>query len=692
MEETGIGQSSKIEEEVDPQFFIYTSETKDDDIPKETLTHLRVDSSVAEIPTRAFRLCKALVHVQLPATLTSIGEFAFASCFSLKFVQFVSSGSLEPLNNPDLEEGLVEFPASSTSMQIGNCAFGWCHSLRKVIVCSSSTKLGEGAFKCCSRLLSVELPEGLEVIPEFAFDDCQALVQVQLPETLKRIGYCAFSNCKGLKRLKFVPEGSPDTSSSNPNLEEGTIVFPETANLQIDYGAFMGCLGFRKVIICSASTKLGGGVFSNCRSLLSVELPDGLQVIEQELFGCCVSLEAVKIPSSVIKIGETAFSHCSSLTSLDFPHGLLEIGQQAFFWCRSIETLHVPSTVSSIGSGAFEFCKILTHITLPLTLKRIEERMFKGCCQLEFIDIPSAVTFIGKRAFLYCNSLSHIRIPPSVESIVHNAFIGCSSLISIEVPEGILIGNAGDYPTREERFQVLVNLAIPTLPEDDEIESGLLFNNSKLASVVDNEASLNHKLKHRFDHSPLNKLCYYQSYHAAEDAMMQLRTLMEDGPLAATNQTDEFGMTPLHVLSLSQVPNLDMLLSVLNEGNVDHMVHSRDSFGSTPMDYLCLNRMPNSTEVIRRVLYTRFDYLFRRSWKSDMVVQAIDKALAVDFSSRRREIVATYLKLAKYERKVIFSLVELRLWKNSGGASVVISNVLLFLESLDVEDYFSHSP
>eukprot|EP00980_Cylindrotheca_fusiformis_P023257 scaffold10301_cov149-Cylindrotheca_fusiformis.AAC.1 len=74
------------------------------------------------------------------------------------------------------------------------------------------------------------------------------------------------------------------------------------------------------------------------------------------------------------------------------------------------------------------------------------------------------------------------------------------------------------------------------------------------------------------------------------------------------------------------------------------------------------------------------------------MLQAIDTALAVDFSSRRREIVATYLKLAKYERKVIFSLMELRLWKNSGGASVVIPNVLLFLESLDVADYFSHSP
>eukprot|EP00980_Cylindrotheca_fusiformis_P031139 scaffold25872_cov113-Cylindrotheca_fusiformis.AAC.1 len=82
------------------------------------------------------------------------------------------------------------------------------------------------------------------------------------------------------------------------------------------------------------------------------------------------------------------------------------------------------------------------------------------------------------------------------------------------------------------------------------------------------------------------------------------------------------------------------------------------------MDYLCLNRMPNTTEVIRRVLQTRFDYLLNLdlSWKSDML-QAVDEALAVDISSRRRDIVAIYLKLATYERGEIILLVELCLWK-----------------------------
>eukprot|EP00980_Cylindrotheca_fusiformis_P024692 scaffold12279_cov61-Cylindrotheca_fusiformis.AAC.1 len=111
--------------------------------------------------------------------------------------------------------------------------------------------------------------------------------------------------------------------------------------------------------------------------------------------------------------------------------------------------------------------------------------------------------------------------------------------------------------------------------------------------------------------------------------MAQLRSLMENDPVAATNQMDEFGMTPLHVISLSQTPNLDILLAVMKGGRPDHIIQSRDSFGSTPMDYLCLNRTPNSTHVIRRVLQTRFDYLLgsEGSLKSDAIRQAIDEAL-----------------------------------------------------------------
>eukprot|EP00980_Cylindrotheca_fusiformis_P015236 scaffold4230_cov94-Cylindrotheca_fusiformis.AAC.3 len=121
-------------EEVEPEFFVYTSETKDDDIPKQTLTHLRVDSSVREIPASAFKDCNALVQVQLPETLERIGEEAFRFCCRLSGVQFVSNASTETSSSSTqlLEDGLIVFPERAM-LQVGDGAFSSCSKLRKAI-------------------------------------------------------------------------------------------------------------------------------------------------------------------------------------------------------------------------------------------------------------------------------------------------------------------------------------------------------------------------------------------------------------------------------------------------------------------------------------------------------------------------------------------------------------------------------
>eukprot|EP00980_Cylindrotheca_fusiformis_P011502 scaffold2696_cov104-Cylindrotheca_fusiformis.AAC.1 len=131
MEEGNNRRKRSEIEEVNLECFVYTSETQDADIPKATLTHLRVDSSVREIPAKAFSSCRSLKHVRLPETLTSIGKAAFYFCDLLEFVQFVSDSSPETyVTNPSLEAGTIIFPETA-NLQIDNCAFSHCHSLRK---------------------------------------------------------------------------------------------------------------------------------------------------------------------------------------------------------------------------------------------------------------------------------------------------------------------------------------------------------------------------------------------------------------------------------------------------------------------------------------------------------------------------------------------------------------------------------
>eukprot|EP00980_Cylindrotheca_fusiformis_P025458 scaffold13756_cov97-Cylindrotheca_fusiformis.AAC.3 len=302
----------------------------------------------------------------------------------------------------------------------------------------------------------------------------------------------------------------------------------------------------------SSVTEIPARTFWDCEALVQVQFPDTLTRIHSHAFYGCKSLATVKLPSSVIKIDDSAFCFCPSLTSLEFSHGLLEIGNFAFCSCDSFETIHIPSTVHIVGKGAFQFCHGLKCIKRPRPW-----RSLKNICSVD--------------AEGWNTSRSSKRIPPSVvDRIGTNAFSFCEQLISIELPD--------------QRFSnVKENWDLGILSSGGIRGSNQL--DSKIGRIVDGLDDFLRKTIHRFDKCPLNKLCYYQSYYSLDEAMMKLGSLMEDDPLAATTQVDEFGMTPLHILSLSQTPNLSMLLAVMNGGHPDHIILGKDSFGSTPMDY-----------------------------------------------------------------------------------------------------------
>jgi hypothetical protein len=688
-----------------PTIFIYNKETTKDVIPR-NVTHVKVHPSVKQIHAWAFRGCLSLVEVEFSEGLELIGRMAFDNC-----------GNLKNINK-----------LPSTLKEIRN-----------------------GAFWQCWSLVEVEFSEGLEVIGISAFCDCQNLKHInKLPSTLKEIGDDAFCCCASLDSIEF-PEG-----------------------LQvIGNRAFHRCGKLKRIKIPSAHVVIGEWAFSDCYGLVSVDLPEGLQVIGERWFCGCTSLTTVNVPSSVIEIQYCAFKQCTSLASLNLPEGLQYIGPLSFASCESLATLHIPSTVCKIGYSVFEYCRGLRSITLPETLETIEDRMFYWCTSLTHIEIPPKVTKIGKGAFRNCEGLKHLRIPSSVveigalafayckqllsvhllgnlrtieegtfydcPSLTHAripssvtriesvAFAYCTRLISLELPEGLgTINLDGEYDCSS-----LVNLVIPSEQRFQQLDNGVVMEGLKLRHVASSFTDLVSKLQHRFDDLPVHRLCYYQSYHLLTETMENLRQSMHADPAAGT-KVDAFGMTPFHILALSQTLNLSLLQELMKVYKVD-IIRTRDKFGSTPIDYLCMNHIPASATVIQSLLQTifaeRVRWLGLVRWNSDMV-DAMDDALAVEWASRRREIRLLYFKLATYERLESVSLLELALWKVKigsckaayetdhqqdeassrpksprldrshldgvdrqscrikSGADVVISNVLPFLDKVCREDYY----
>ena len=183
--------------------------------------------------------------------------------------------------------------------------------------------------------------------------------------------------------------------------------------------------GLTSVIIPSSVTTIGEYAFSECSSLSSLTLTEGLTTIGNYAF-YNTGLTSVTIPSSVTTFGKYAFSDCSSLSSLTLTEGLTSIGNYAFNK-TGMTSVTIPSSVKTIGEYAFFECTSLSSLTLTEGLTTIGNYAFFNS-GLTSVTIPSSVTNFGEGAFSYCTNLSSVTIyAPSLTTYGEDAFYNNAS-------------------------------------------------------------------------------------------------------------------------------------------------------------------------------------------------------------------------------------------------------------------------
>ena len=186
------------------------------------LTYL--PASLKSIGVSAFKATK-LNAVTLPASVTSIGDYAFNGCSSLATLTFAEDSQLETIgvaafNSTAISEELT-LPASLKTIR--REAFNGCSSLATLTFAEGSQletiednafngtlisgeltlpaslkTIGNGAFSGCSQLSSLTFAEGsqLETIGEFAFAGTSISGELTIPASVKSIGREIFGGCK----------------------------------------------------------------------------------------------------------------------------------------------------------------------------------------------------------------------------------------------------------------------------------------------------------------------------------------------------------------------------------------------------------------------------------------------------------------------------------------------------------------
>lgn len=169
-------------------------------IPK-TVTYNSKMYRVTEIGQQAFKSCKKLISVEIPESVTKIGNGAF---------DYSGLSSVNIPNSVTIIENNAFSSTQLTSIRIpGNAtqwerAFAGCSKLTTVIIESGIKKIEKGAFANCTGLTSVSIPNSVTVISESAFSSCTALTSIDIPNSVTEISSTAFSGCKSLIHRPYL--------------------------------------------------------------------------------------------------------------------------------------------------------------------------------------------------------------------------------------------------------------------------------------------------------------------------------------------------------------------------------------------------------------------------------------------------------------------------------------------------------
>jgi len=173
------------------------------------------------------------------------------------------------------------------------------------------------------------------------------------------------------------------------------VVIPDTISgikvTEIGAGAFSRTgETIRTVTIPNTVTQIGEGAFANISSLISVVLPNAINMIPKQAFYSC-ALETVTIPNSVTGIGVQAFAK-NQLTSVTFGNRVAEIGDFAFAENKLTVLTNLPASLRTIYPEAFANNGI-TNLSFPNGVTLLKKDSFKGNPIRTLVIPPSLAKF-----------------------------------------------------------------------------------------------------------------------------------------------------------------------------------------------------------------------------------------------------------------------------------------------------------
>ena len=369
-----------------------------------------IEDGVTSIGMRAF-YATGLTSIEIPASVTSIGEYAFNGCSGLETI----------------------------SVAAGNAVYDSRNDCNAIIEKATSTLI-----QGCKTTI---IPDGVTSIGDYAFENTDPTT-VTIPASVTSIGKNAFGGCCDLSMVTFAPGSQLTTIGEGAFNYTGltTITIPASVT-SIGKEVFTLCGGLETISVAAGNTvydsrndcnaiieKATSTLIQGCKNTV---IPDGVTSIGDNAFDGH-GPATITIPASVTTIGEAAFE-ASGLTTVTFAtDSKLTTICNCAFHDNPLGSITIPASVTSIGSMAFYDCPWLATVTFDgtPTLTSIGDNAFDGR-GLTTITIPASVTSIGDVAFHECTGLKNVMLNGEA-TIGWDAFPNGATVI---IAEGMLLHN-----------------------------------------------------------------------------------------------------------------------------------------------------------------------------------------------------------------------------------------------------------
>lgn len=481
------------------------------------LSGAKFASPLTEVPANEFASCKKMVKIILPDTVTKIGNNAFESCIELKTLVIgpdaenvvdltkVDEVGASAFRNCSKIEAVTFSPHGTrpTELKIGEYAFASCGSLKEIeIPIKKAENIGANAFSGCAKLSRAGLQNELTYLSNSLFstvgketEDEEGVTMYiigkgkdgerRLPENITYIGNSCFHEAKltGLDlskctKLTTVKERAFSVSRWSGYIKTSVmggiplpepVVLPESVK-ELEARVFEGC-GVTMIRIPESCSVIGESAFARS-ALCGITLPKSMKKIEKQTFEECLGLSGDRIEiaagSELEEIGDKAFYRVQDLGTTAFLQHLKKltaIGDSAFASCSEFLKNAGGGVFRNLYGDAIVKCG-LREIILPDCVKTIGKEVFANNFALRTAELGSGITVIPERAFYNdaasktASALEKVVVSDGLTDIGKEAFANQSRLHTVgykgggetKIDEGVVQFKQGLLTIGEKAF------------------------------------------------------------------------------------------------------------------------------------------------------------------------------------------------------------------------------------------------